>query len=63
MTVTESPVKMTNVRPGNLRWAAPEHFSLDEQETKHITKSGIYSFGHIATLVRTEQLLLERVQF
>ena len=55
-------LKMTNVGPGNLRWAAPEHFSLDEQETKHTTKSDIYSLGHIALLVRTEQLLLERVR-
>ena len=50
-------LKMTNVRPGNLRWAAPEQ--LDEQETKHTTKSDIYSLGHIALLVRTGQLLLE----
>jgi len=43
---------------GTLRWAAPEHFSLNEEETKHMIKSDIYSFGNMALLVRTGQLFL-----
>jgi hypothetical protein len=46
------------MRPGTLRWAAPEHFSFDEGETKHTIKSDIYSFGNMALLVRTRQLSL-----
>ena len=52
-------LKMSTMRPGTLRWAAPEHFSLNEEETKHTIKNDIYSFGNIALLVRTEQLFLE----
>ena len=52
-------LKMTTMRPGTLRWAAPEHFSLNEEETKDTIKSDIYSFGNMALLVRTGQLFLE----
>ncbi|KAF8434970.1 hypothetical protein L210DRAFT_2540165 [Boletus edulis BED1] len=39
------------MRSGTLRWAAPEHLSLNEEETKDIIKSDIYSFGNLALLV------------
>ena len=52
-------LKVSTVRPGTLRWAAPEHFSLNEEETKNTIKSDIYSFGNMALLVRTGQLSLE----
>ena len=51
-------LKMTTVRPGTLRWAAPEHFPLEEEEIKHSIQSDIYSFGNMALLVRTGQLFL-----
>ncbi|KAN0081247.1 Protein kinase-like domain containing protein [Tylopilus felleus] len=44
-------LKASTVRQGTLRWAAPEHFSFDEGETKHTIKSDIYSFGNMALLV------------
>ena len=51
-------LKVSTVRPGNLRWAAPEHFSFDEENMKHTTKSDVYSFGNMALLVDTWRFLM-----
>ncbi|KAF9237149.1 kinase-like domain-containing protein [Melanogaster broomeanus] len=42
-------LQMSTMRPGTLRWAAPEQISQDTEETvQPTTKSDIYSFGNIA---------------
>ncbi|KAF9237147.1 kinase-like domain-containing protein [Melanogaster broomeanus] len=42
-------LQMSTMRPGTIRWAAPEQISLDTEETaQSTTKSDIYSFGNIA---------------
>ena len=45
-------LQMTTMKPGTLRWAAPEHFLADAEQTiQPTTQSDIYSFGNIALLV------------
>ncbi|KAI9574118.1 kinase-like domain-containing protein [Boletus coccyginus] len=45
-------LQMTTMQPGTLRWAAPEHFAVDAEETtQRTTKSDIYSFGNLGLLV------------
>ena len=48
-------LQMTTMKPGTLRWAAPEHFVADSEETSQATqpttKSDIYSFGNLGLLV------------
>ncbi|KIJ12959.1 hypothetical protein PAXINDRAFT_101001 [Paxillus involutus ATCC 200175] len=44
-------LQMSTMRPGTLRWAAPEHFPKNPEEEEipqQTTKSDIYSFGNIA---------------
>ncbi|KAF8133178.1 kinase-like domain-containing protein, partial [Boletus edulis] len=44
-------LQMTTMRPGTLRWAVPEHFSADvEQTTQLTTQNDIYSFGNLGLL-------------
>ena len=44
-------LQMTTMRPGTLRWAAPEHFLADAEQTiRPTTQSDIYSFGNLALL-------------
>lgn len=41
-----------SLRPGSIRWAAPESLSLDPEEThEHTIKSDIYSYGNAALQV------------
>ena len=44
-------LQMTTMRPGALRWAAPEHFSVTNAVPQRTTKSDVYSFGNLALLV------------
>ena len=50
-------LQMTTIKPGTVRWAAPEHFVADAEETsqttQHTTKSDIYSFGNLGLLAST----------
>ena len=44
-------LQMTTMKPGTIRWAAPEHFAADvEETTQRTTKSDIYSFGNLGFL-------------
>ena len=44
-------LQMTTMKPGTIRWAAPEHFAGDAEEmTQPTTKSDIYSFGNLGLL-------------
>ncbi|KAF8557521.1 kinase-like protein, partial [Imleria badia] len=45
-------LQMTTMKPGTLRWAAPEHFLVDEEQTMQpTTQSDIYSFGNLGLLI------------
>ncbi|KAF9222420.1 kinase-like protein [Gyrodon lividus] len=45
-------LQMSTMRPGTLRWAAPEQISHNPEETlQRTTKSDVYSFGNIALQV------------
>ncbi|KAF8123322.1 kinase-like domain-containing protein [Boletus edulis] len=45
-------LQMTTMKPGTLRWAAPEHFLADvEQTMQPTTQSDIYSFGNLGLFV------------
>ncbi|KAF8547675.1 hypothetical protein OG21DRAFT_859147 [Imleria badia] len=44
-------LQMTTMKPGTLRWAAPEHFLVDAEQTmRATTQSDIYSFGNLGLL-------------
>ena len=46
-------LQVTTMKPGTIRWAAPEHCTADTEETTQpTTKSDIYSFGNLGLLVR-----------
>ncbi|KAG6379364.1 kinase-like domain-containing protein [Boletus reticuloceps] len=45
-------LQMTTMKPGALRFAAPEHFLVEEEQTMQPTiQSDIYSFGNLVFLV------------
>lgn len=45
-------LQASTLRPGAVRWAAPEYFFSNPEEMVHCTtKSDIYSFGNIALQV------------
>lgn len=43
-------IQMTTMKPGTIRWAAPEHFAVDAEMTHPTTKSDMYSFGNLGLL-------------
>lgn len=45
-------LQASTLRPGAVRWAAPEYFFSNPEEMRHCTtKSDIYSFGNISLQV------------